>query len=1366
MLNFTFDHAWLVTLSLVAIALLLGLLFLIRVAHKHGQSSQQNAISETVAVLMPVKTLKHSFRQAIGLIESSLTQRSERYKLTWTLIVNGGGSQGLPLSASGLQSAFGAENSSVSSKDGIGWGFFDKGIAVQVKSDQLGDESSQDSHGVWDELLSLCQSYRPDRPLDAIVYSLPASVLLQSSAESKYAIMESAKKFNKLLWLAQNRFALQFPLYVVIDGCEAIPGFAGFASSLPTQMRRSILGWSSPFELSAPYQDRWVDQGMGEIISITADACMELSAIDVLQKDSSNYFLLPSEIKKLSEGLHVFMDELMRPSAYHDPFMLRGFYLTGDCSDAAQLLQGTQALSMLSGAPNEFQIRPAVEPAFLRDLFEKKIFAENGLVRASRTQKLRQSTMHVAVRWGTGAFISLWLVWLGLGTIKIHYFAGELVAVIDKFNQEATNALRRSKDETIDLELSKERAIETLKLLDSLNTGALWAFPMPGSWSSIDDLNHRVQKRIAEGFAKTAFNPIRLSLNAAVAEMTGATIDPSNGALVNSSNCALPKTWIERISTAGSRPVDPDEQIEFFMLEQYVRRAAELQRVIASLMRLTDKTAAASGEDLRLVVKALMGVELNGNINQIANIFRNSVSSGGLIDHNSLQQASTCAFGQMYDAFLEGALQKNSLLSYESSYSELIAQVSVEATSAFDGTLGYQAWNEFSEQLKSQSAFLQPGKGIWIQRRTPEFGVNYDKLMQTVRGVDLLGSAAVDAAQKRLNTSFTKFLDKWDNINHENAGSMVGKLDWIEKESQWDFNADRQALMENMSKMLALPYVKNNFPRKLPEAPSNSAVIWDRQRLDQALSYADVKRTLEGELLQKFPASLREQATRFVYGALASKVLESTSQAMSVTIRPINQVSLQEAEQAKLSKLISLLTDLGASDAVVALRGMISKELIARLMVLDDSFNQAFVFMPKEVDFKNWNGSGNPLLVAFDSPDASGLAAYVAQQISYIENTSREAETLLQTLNVLQPNHPLVIKWNAMTAEVSRFKIKSPISTLSVLTQFILNAGTEFELNNCLERIQKISTGRRSFDYFSDRLQSLQTGLTQRCIALKENDRKESWNRFANLFNRDLANRVPFKSLAMPPQVSQSGLSPRFELISADVDDVSAVLTSFDKAYKSLGDTNANGLSAKPLNTPVSVKKFEEQFIKVRQLFAPLYPAEQTLVSGYDLTVDFRSNQAEEKEGGRIIEWVLSSGNQMLRSRDSNAKSLFWEPGTPISLSLRVAKDSPLKPKSDPNQAYISVEDKTVTYRFTDVWALFSFISAHREPDRYSRGESRMQLLRFEFVLTPVSDTAKQTDSEIPAKVFMRIGLSAFGKKTLLAWPSVFPSKAPDWASP
>ena len=178
-----------------------------------------------------------------------------------------------------------------------------------------------------------------------------------------------------------------------------------------------------------------------------------------------------------------------------------------------------------------------------------------------------------------------------------------------------------------------------------------------------------------------------------------------------------------------------------------------------ALTRLTDKTRAANGEDLRLLVKVLMGVELNGNTGQIADIFRKSAPSGGMVDLTALRQASSCTFGLMFDELTEAVLSKNHLLSTESRYSELIAQVSTETTSSFDGTMGIQAWEELSTQLREQAAFLQAGKSVWIQRRSPQFGANFDKLLQVAKGHALLGPDVTEAALKRLNTAFAKFLN-------------------------------------------------------------------------------------------------------------------------------------------------------------------------------------------------------------------------------------------------------------------------------------------------------------------------------------------------------------------------------------------------------------------------------------------------------------------------------------------------------------------------------------------------------------------------------------------------------------------------------
>jgi type VI secretion system protein ImpL len=337
---------------------------------------------------------------------------------------------------------------------------------------------------------------------------------------------------------------------------------------------------------------------------------------------------------------------------------------------------------------------------------------------------------------------------------------------------------------------------------------------------------------------------------------------------------------------------------------------------------------------------------------------------------------------------------------------------------------------------------------------------------------------------------------------------------------------------------------------------------------------------------------------------------------------------------------------------------------------------------------------------------------------------------------------------------------------LGGLVQFLVNTGTDLDYANCIDRLSKVSTARRSFDMFADRLQSLQSGLLSRCVALKDQERKQTWAQFSNLFNRDLSGRAPFKASPIMGMGSSSGGASRLDFPAADLDDVAATLTQFDRVQKVLSDAPTSAAGAKsPMAYPAHIRKFEEQFTRVRQLLAPLFPTEPGAPAGYDVSVDFRANVSDEKEGGRIIDWTISTGSQTLRLKDSG-KSLFWEPGMPIVLSLRIAKDSPLKPKADAKQTDMSIEDKTVTYRYTDPWALFSILSAHREAERNARLDGRAQLLRFEFPMLAQTDDGKTTGSETQARVFLRMAISPAGKKTWLAWPASFPTKAPEWAMP
>jgi type VI secretion system protein ImpL len=204
----------------------------------------------------------------------------------------------------------------------------------------------------------------------------------------------------------------------------------------------------------------------------------------------------------------------------------------------------------------------------------------------------------------------------------------------------------------------------------------------------------------------------------------------------------------------------------------------------------------------------------------------------------------------------------------------------------------------------------------------------------------------------------------------------------------------------------------------------------------------------------------------------------------------------------------------------------------------------------------------------------------------------------------------------------------------------------------------------------------------------------------------------------------------------------------------------------------LAVQRFVEQLDRSRSFLAPLVPTEDNAPVGYDIAVEFRANQSAEIQGSKVIDWSLEIGRQRLGLRDV-PKPLRWEPGQPITLTLRLAKDGQVSPLADARQPALSVDGKTVTLRFADAWALFNLIGRQREAE--ARSDGRSQLLRVEFPLqfdseaqagnaaTPVPAAIKPAElGESRAKVYVRLTLSPPGKRTPLTWPGPLPTRAPE----
>jgi type VI secretion system protein ImpL len=288
-------------------------------------------------------------------------------------------------------------------------------------------------------------------------------------------------------------------------------------------------------------------------------------------------------------------------------------------------------------------------------------------------------------------------------------------------------------------------------------------------------------------------------------------------------------------------------------------------------------------------------------------------------------------------------------------------------------------------------------------------------------------------------------------------------------------------------------------------------------------------------------------------------------------------------------------------------------------------------------------------------------------------------------------------------------------------------------------------------DVYAARLQGLITALTARCRALTGRENENRWQKFAVAYNANLGKRAPFV-----------GTAGTLDSMPADRDAVAAALGDYDLAHA------ASVHAARDRGQPgarAEVKTAEQEFGRVRDLLMPLFPADDSQPAALDLTIDFRVNKAFEQRANTIIDWTLAVGPATLRQGEP-ARALRWEPGMPVVLSLRMARDGVLAPDpgADARRSNMTVVERTVSFRFSDPWALFSFVQNFRVPDP-AGDDGRAPLLRVEFPVV-AAGTAVPPAPPATVQLFLRVRVRAPGKQTALPWPTAFPEQLPLWAQP
>ncbi|RYZ11758.1 MAG: type VI secretion protein IcmF, partial [Comamonadaceae bacterium] len=880
----------------IAVLTLIVLLVLVMVLYFAARRSSVKPGSSPKVARIRFDSLRSSFRQAVELIEGNIASRADRYGIPWIMVLNEGDDhRQLPIEQAGVPSALSTEAASAATQQGISWHFFDRGVVIDIQGAYLGSPDDDDaSEKPWDEFLGMCRAYRPQRPFDSVVITIPAALLMDGSSEGRLELSKRAKLAHRRLWLAQNRFAMRFAVYLLVTGAEQIEGFSAFARGLPEPLRASMLGWSSPHDLSTSYQPGWVDEALSAVVRSVSDVTAEQFAIEAEPQAAGDQLLLPSRIEALRAQLQLYADELMRPSAYHEPFFFRGIYMTGDSGESAQAIATADAQQYDDEgheAGGDLIAQLMRQPAFLRDLFEKKIFLEYGLTRPSSTQALTRPVLHRAVRWGAIALLGAWGIGLAVATWQLHEHRSALVAALAQLQQDASYRMRaQQRGEPVPPAWYRAKALALLAMNERLRTDGTHSLFMPGSWRVFDDLNERVIERIDQEFGDIAVATLRRELLGKVGQLSGVDQDESTGEFVIGASCRLPPSF----STIGDVPrkngLMVEDQPEFGALQRYLASVEQLDAALQALDRLR-VAGPGNAEDLRTAVRYGLGAELPADLGRSVAYFRQAAAGGNALSLPvaPIQEALRCALGKAAAQLDQRLFTRNELLVSE----QVLARQLPSAASAGSFARTTASYRAVVAAVKDQEDLIASGKGGWMRQPTLVLGQAWDRTLARIDQNRLLGPESAAQVRALAEDAFQRFRTEF---NLRFGGAQPGLL-WQEKEGRFVLAPERAALRDGLTALLNQPFMAPARDRDVAGLGNGAILTWDLPRLDQAVALGDVRKRYAAENLPAFPSSIRPSIESTLNAHFAQLVFDQTLEAATAeTARAAGALAATDAQ--------------------------------------------------------------------------------------------------------------------------------------------------------------------------------------------------------------------------------------------------------------------------------------------------------------------------------------------------------------------------------------------------------------------------------------------------------------------------------------
>ena len=1069
--------------------------------------------------------------------------------------------------------------------------------------------------GHWAGALDAIAKNRPRRPLDGVIMCVDAGELLRSGAAVSGERRNAGEEMAERLHAAQDKLGIQFPVYLVLTGSEALEGFAPFARALPGALREKMFGWSSPASRDRGYADTWVDDCVDALEESVGFTQLQLLRHADSQRDRDALYLFPRSLGTLRDPLQRYLEPIFKPSVYRRPLALRGIYLTGDIAD------------------REDDPAAAAEYAFVKEVFDEKVFNEKGLTqpdpdrmnKASKSLRIARLGFAAGVLALTIALVVQWRITAG----RVEDFSATALPIL--------NEARVSQDYVSQAEMN-QRPQRVLKALAKLRTERFTYTTSPGTL--IDELERNVKTGIGRLLGKWVAQPLRNRLVTAAEEALRPIDLGSNGTELGA---------IGDVLGFARAVVD----VEVARVSQFVTEVAQLQKDF-------DHYSNPSPETYGKLYDRLYNPEkkIAGDLGQRAGLYRSAfelyssetapkllwdeVNEG---EHKTYRERSVGKFDQLARGFRRRVFESNDENGRVTRQVETIVRRGNTIDVLGPNETLNSRFSEIKKALDALDAIFKrdPMKWLWGPNFSPS--ESYVGLVREPLR-DFFGEQAGDRAQ-----AFAEENDKELSTFRDN---LIGYRAKHGDFAVLDLSAAGLALSEGSRRLLDgidefqhQSYTSQNEP----EFSHRQSAEWVWDLLDQIPPLTEQFYSYVRRPPTEFPAGLAEHfqtAARQELWARVVKVLEfaapsTTSDqagwAAQRSARLKERIAHVRDQTENITKIVAVLDELSQSLDVanVGFHGNIIEYAEGLLRQTDDVLTQAKLYQLDDARTDWWTSDQPPGVAAFGARDADDLANRLKVQHAEIEDLAFSyAAPLVDLMLLLDESNsrrkPIVKKWKDIIDILHDYQKKVPGNALDELQRFVEIDLNKVRVSTCRQQLRGSDLRASTANFFEERQYFILTAMLEQCDRLRRVTALTGYSELQEYFDNQLSGRFPFAL----PEVQEE----------ADPDVIVAFYRKFDR-YAEMFEALLR--PQRPSDVPnglygdvtPSVLQFLRQMHSLRPVFAQLLSGEGAGAGelNFETQWSFRINRDNELNGNQIIDWWSEVGDTTIQYR-ANRKTI------------------------------------------------------------------------------------------------------------------------------